>query len=405
MLNAVLEKLQNLISARLIVASFFPVAFFIGINGFLLYLTSDIFRVMVMTGPPAGTLTSRALLGVVIIVALTYAFSALQPWLRQTLEGTNWPEGVARWARPLQWSRYRRMRNDMREALQRRDDLLDKKTQWLEDLKNDRGTGAAKGTCAFQDFPPEMKRDFNELDSLTAVGAEFDLKKLETAINKLRAFLVANSSDLKTPGALRLDAMYDKLTDVIERASQRADLELTQSYTVLKSNFADDQLAPTAIGNVAATAVSYAFGRYRFNLETLWSRLQKVMQADDKFYGVIQDAKTQLDFVVGTLWAFAVSGVVWLVALPFVTDSVLLFAVAAVFFPVAVTLWYAIALASYRAFTDLMRSSVDLYRFNLVDALHLHKPSSLEAERGLWDDVDQNMSYDGNIDLPYEHTR
>jgi predicted signal transduction protein with EAL and GGDEF domain len=81
---------------------------------------------------------------------------------------------------------------------------------------------------------------------------------------------------------------------------------------------------------------------------------------------------------------------------------VALYLTVAIGMPLATALAYAIALVSYRAFVDLIRSSVDLYRFALIDALHLHRPPSLSAERKLWSDVDQNMSYGGNLDLPYE---
>ena len=67
-------------------------------------------------------------------------------------------------------------------------------------------------------------------------------------------------------------------------------------------------------------------------------------------------------------------------------------------------LFYLAATENYVAFGELVRSSIDLYRFELVDALRVARPRSLRDERALWHAL-QRVSAAGQegIDLSYRH--
>lgn len=408
MLNAVLEKLNALFSSRLIIGGFFPLLIFFSVNGALLWTTSSTFRLIVTAMKPVSTsaLTVLAMIGALLIVAGTYAFSALQPWLRETLEGSNWPEWLARKFRPLQYERFVAMRDGMRDAVGRRDNTLLRSKRWLDDLRNARAAGAALSSCKYTHLPPDIEDEVEKVRERIVTHDEVDVASLEMIAAALAEELCQNNAELEDEGSLRLRAEHQHFIDFVERAKSASAIAVTRSYSRFKTNFADDRLAPTAVGNIAATIISYAYGRYRMNVEMLWTRLQKVMQADvSGLAGTVQDSKTQLDFVVGVFWALLLSTIFWILALPLLTHSLALYLAVAIGMPLASTFSYAIVLVSYRAFVDLIRSSVDLYRFALIDALHLHRPPSLTAERKLWNDVDQNMSYGANFDLPYDQSR
>ena len=51
--------------------------------------------------------------------------------------------------------------------------------------------------------------------------------------------------------------------------------------------------------------------------------------------------------------------------------------------------WCRTALAHYRTFADLLRSSVDLFRFNLLSALHYPLPVGVKEEREFWEMLDR----------------
>jgi hypothetical protein len=55
-------------------------------------------------------------------------------------------------------------------------------------------------------------------------------------------------------------------------------------------------------------------------------------------------------------------------------------------------------------FTELVRSSVDLYRFPLLQALHVALPGGIREERAIWNAL-QRLSTFGEeaVDLSYQH--
>jgi hypothetical protein len=147
---------------------------------------------------------------------------------------------------------------------------------------------------------------------------------------------------------------------------------------------------------------SYALGHYRLNLSAFWSRLQPLLQKQEGFYGVLQDAKAQLDFLVASTWLCTLSTLVWLVILPFFGTSIALFLGVAVIGPVAAWLLYLAAVENYVAFGELVRTSVDLYRLDLLDALGVNRPHSLREERALWDALQRVFAFgQESVDFSY----
>ena len=100
----------------------------------------------------------------------------------------------------------------------------------------------------------------------------------------------------------------------------------------------------------------------------------------------------------------AFSTVLWVVVLPFRTGPGWLLLAVAVLGPLVTRLLYLSATENYVAFGELVRSSIDLYRFDLLDALAVARPRSLRDERVLWDAL-QRVSAAGQegIDLSYRH--
>ena len=52
------------------------------------------------------------------------------------------------------------------------------------------------------------------------------------------------------------------------------------------------------MGNVGNTIKSYAEQRYQLNFEILWSRMQRAIQSDKDFAPLMQQTKTQFDFLL-----------------------------------------------------------------------------------------------------------
>ncbi len=119
------------------------------------------------------------------------------------------------------------------------------------------------------------------------------------------------------------------------------------------------------------------------------------IQSDEKFYATLIDAKTQLDFLVSLFWLTAVFTIIWLVVLLYGRTSWLAFVLVGVIGAGLAYLWYAIAKQNYLAFADILRTSIDLFRFDLLKELHVRLPSSSDHERKTWEQLNYLIGHGG----------
>jgi hypothetical protein len=165
------------------------------------------------------------------------------------------------------------------------------------------------------------------------------------------------------------------------------------------------EIAPTTLGNIAASMRAYGTTRYGINLDTFWTRLQPLLASGNKdFYSGLQDSKTQLDFLIACCCLSALSTAVWLPLLAVRGALWWLFLAVALGGPAASWLCYELAVESYVVFTELVRTSVDLYRFSLLQALHIALPKGIRDERAVWNAL-RKLATDGReaVDLTYQH--
>jgi hypothetical protein len=154
-------------------------------------------------------------------------------------------------------------------------------------------------------------------------------------------------------------------------------------------------VAPTAMGNVAQTMQAYAVTRYQLNLEKFWGDLQTTLQTSNRdFFGQLQDAKTQLDFLVTCYWLSSLVTLACGSILLAKGQSAGLFLAVALGGPIGAYFFYLLAVKSYQSFAELVRIGVDLYRFQLLDSLHIARPRTARDERVIWS-VLQRLSYLG----------
>jgi len=73
--------------------------------------------------------------------------------------------------------------------------------------------------------------------------------------------------------------------------------------------------------------------------------------------------------------------------------------------PVIAYTWYRAAVAQYQTFADVLRTSLDLFRFNLLTDLHIALPDDLPEEQALWDTLHRVHSYYEPQPLHYQHPK
>src|SRR5262249_21743504 len=134
-------------------------------------------------------------------------------------------------------------------------------------------------------------------------GAAIPSATLKNAVRLLAEELKKNDRRQ----AQKLEDDQRELLDRMDNAEDAWAAREVQSFNEKEFQFGRGEVAPTAMGNVAQSMQSYAYSRYRLNLETFWSRLQLVLQANKDFYANLLDAKTQLDFLVACCWLSALT--------------------------------------------------------------------------------------------------
>jgi hypothetical protein len=405
MLTAVFDRLTALTSKYFIVSAFVPVLAFAFLNGLLAYANSGSFRARVN----GQTTTTRAFDAIVFIIGaavVAYVVWSLAGFFRQVLEGQRLRRTsfVSRKLTGAQLERRTRLREDYAEARGCAAEIGQKIKQWRDSLiaAADEGAKKSPGKNTYGPDATALRR-LRERQRRAEAPSVADL---DHAVQELSDALRENDIGVAHNGTNRHTLKEDRseLYRLIDRAQDEWNFRELTLATRLQSRFGAEAIAATAFGNVGESLRSYALTRYRMNLETFWSRFQPLLQRHKDFYGALQDAKVQLDFLVSCLLLSALTTVVWVVALPFGTASPLIFLAVALLGPLITWMFYLAAVENYVAFGETVRTSIDLYRLEVLDALHVRQPSGLRDERVLWNALQQVSSFgEAWLDIGYRH--
>jgi hypothetical protein len=85
--------------------------------------------------------------------------------------------------------------------------------------------------------------------------------------------------------------------------------------------------------------------------------------------------------------------------------SIPLLLLTAIGMPLAALLFYRVTVTNLRVYGEAVRATVDLFRFNVLEGLHLPRPADSDAERTLWDllTLSNQLLVEGK--LTYEATK
>jgi hypothetical protein len=411
-LSGLLEKLQSLFSPAFLISSLAPVFCCIIVNGAILAhffqpVGGWIEGVFLFDTVPKTVL---AVVSVIIVLVFAYVFSTFNLAMREALEGKYLkylPKTVSDWFTSRQTERVQWLESCSEKIAQIRRNLRISSEQWKRQLQQARQAGAKTGRCRYGEEAP-TRRQVENLKRLRSTNALIEDSELQAAVTALTNVFSKNSADLERGNwahgdSQRLNDDHSALRDLIDYAIRRAEDAYIQSYNEREFNFSRYAIVGTRMGNIAESVRGYAQGRYAMNLDFFWTRFQKVLQSDSAFYKTVQDAKTQLDFAVSMWWLTVISTGFWIVLLPFIATGWLPLLAAATAGPLLAYIWYTVALQNYRSFGDLLRSSIDLFRFDLLKTLKISLPSDVEAERLIWDQLKRKLSYGEEVLIGYKH--
>jgi hypothetical protein len=394
-LSGLLEKLKGLFTPSFLISSVTPLFCFILVNGAILGQYNHAVRTWVSDyylSSSASKAVTGAILSIVLLV-IAYIFSTLNLTLVESLQGKHLPKWLEYRLRAGETSRFDEATSKLKEIRKLRREFFVEAQSWIRTLKARPSKEAEPGSCDYHENHPAHVA-LERLLRTRATGAIIDIDALRNCFRGLSSALATNSPSLpNNPDSIRLDRDRDVLHDLIIYAVRKVEDEYIRLFNEKEFNFSRYTVTPTQMGNVAASVRSYALSRYGMNLDFFWPRLQKILQSKSEFYKTLQDAKTQLDFTVSLFWLTVLSTAVWLVLLPFLSRTWLPLFSVWLFGPLIAITWYRMAVQNYRSFAELLRSCIDLFRFELLTDLKIPLPQDSHVEQQTWDRLNHWISY------------
>lgn len=399
MLGTLLDRLGSVFSKHFLIGAFFPVLLSAGLNAYLAYSASARARAWAaqLEGLEGGRQGIVGASSLIVLAAGAYLFSAASPLLRELLEGRHWPQSLRTPFEKRERARLRQAETLMDDVRVQRRGLKRTLPGLPAQLLAARKDGKGKGVPTSPDVAGAQAL-LREISSQIEGGGRVAAAVLDGLVTQVES-LLQRFDAFKAPD---LDALQTGTLAVARAAEVAWDLEYLRRFTERRADFGGGRVAPTRFGNVAETVQSYAVGCYGLNADAFWGSLEKVVVKDTEFYGLLQEARTELNFFVSLWWLTAVSAAAWwpIAALGLSWQAFLAAATAG---PALTGFWYLLARRSYRNLAIRMKSAIDLYRFDLLAALHVPLPEGLRSERDTWDRLNKLASFGEDVPLAYQH--
>jgi hypothetical protein len=407
MITTFLDRLGSLVSRQFVVAYFIPVLVFGLLNALLLGWQVEAFRAWA----PAQFQGFKGLYVVPILLGgsvIAYLLFSVNVYLRQVLEGRRLlPRPLVEYLAGVERERHDRITDTYYEAVEEFESISASRPDWRRDLKAAAANGEKRpqpGAAYPANHPAAAA--LAALVARRRRGEPVRRDDLDGAVNALSSALATLNRGAGTPDAKRLTRDYLEMLGLLDDAERGWDARRIATLNRLEMEFGPGEPRPTRMGNVAAALEGYAQTRYRMNLDTFWNRMQPALQKNEKFFGMLTETKTQLDFLVASCWLCLLTGAGWVCAIPWLPFSWPFYLVVVLGAPALARFFYQLALENYVVFTDVVRSAVDLFRFQLLKDLHLPLPTGIRAERALWTAL-QDLSTFGKegLEIGYEHEK
>ncbi len=422
-LDTLIDRLQGLFGRGYLLAGFFPVLILTAlcalVAGRLFPSTQGFFARVSEKEASLDQLLSW--LGLLLILALAgFIFWSLNTWLRELLEGRYLPSPIRRWLEARQQearlaleerldqlrpdlSRYRRVAGmTLVEAIREKDSKAGKR-QWANLLAAAETAARERTETRAFEVAPEVVREHKRLLRMRRRQQVIPFRSARRLFEALLAELESAPAD----GLPELVKMRRQFLRLARYATVKVESEYARLWCEKFWRFPSESaaLGPTGLANMAELFRHYTSTRYGMEVDVFWPRLQKIVAGDKDFLPLLGEAKTKLDFAVAMTWTSGLFALGWSIVIPLYSESFLLFPLVITPAIVATALFYLVAFRAYRAFGEVLRSAVDLFRFQLLEALHLKLPPRVEDERALWQELSRQALLTGSENLEFQHPK
>jgi hypothetical protein len=115
-----------------------------------------------------------------------------------------------------------------------------------------------------------------------------------------------------------------------------------------------------------------------------WSTLRKIAAGGEKFAAILENSKARLDFPVALAAVSALFTLCWLLFYGLISSSRTVYLIVAGVAIVATMITRQLLLLNYQSFAETVRTTLELFRFELLKSMHVPLPLDSDAEKQIW---------------------
>jgi hypothetical protein len=395
-ITGVLNALQSIYGKGFILAGFLPICLLLGISWFLGCCLSPVF-VEFSEYLLSAKLSQQFAIGTLtlfLISIISFVFWQLNSWFRQVLEGRVLPRFVQDWLSVVERKDCESLEQEIQNYQNEVVSFRSANAQWeAQLLANSTGTGTtlrdthlsakfdelAKKTGGWRAVPYQIFEDFNRL-----LASEL-AQTSPTAVKKL-ADIRDGLSGMLVPAGLGM-----------------AERELFRRIAKRNSNYPKDQMSigPSRLANIQEAQRDNLAQSYGIDIAVFWSSLQKIATGDDKFAAILDNSKTRLDFSVALAAVAATFTLGWILLYGLWGSSTIIYVCVSIGAALATVVARQLVLLNYQSFAETVRTTVELFRFELLKSMHISLPLDSAIEKQTWTWLAERLQIGNRIQLPY----
>jgi hypothetical protein len=386
MINTLLTKVGDLLEKDFLFASLLPALLFLTAIGWTLFAVLGFDTGWAFIAQLSVTqLAVLATVGTIGLLVLSYVLNALRTQFAEFWAGIPGPFNILglfhEYGKRRYWREYQNLK---REA--------EKPSFWGD---------------ALDDFETQLRRLWNP--TIPTPAPDSEVNSLIRYFDGIRPLQI---SELGTRQIV-LNSIYtayqkynpDSLQPVFEYVKTKLlswdKIQLSQAQTAkfkLDRNFGFfGNPASTRLGNIVESYNEYAYSRYRMEAEIYWSRLRAVIPKE--YLTIVEEPRVLMDFGLTVASLGLIYSGITLFFGPWIWFNQIFWVILTIAGGLVAFAFYRIAVGAAYRFGELVRSSFDLYRLDLMIAFNLPTPTSHTQELTQWSQVDQLIVYGDHSDF------
>ena len=264
-------------------------------------------------------------------------------------------------------------------------------------------------------------------DKISHTDKENDIKRLNNKIKNIQM------------------SIYEELLDIERYIPIKKEVLQPCFYKDTDQIIQKDSILPTRLGNILRMGEYYPGTRYGFDGIAIWTRLHAVLPAS--FLSHLEELNNRLTFLLNSTfslcvlaitslitsmmfllnavsnWRFVLSGNILNCKYSITGNDVIFFCPKNIIYPgyeffliKSLTFFgiflllllgsyglYFFGVKSAEDFSTVVASAYDLYRFELLEQLHIKLPDDLIKEQNQWKELNWFYLMGANVDLDYDH--